>query len=69
MASTISIILAGILGGTMVLVSIPRQKCPKCLYLLPRFRKFITAKQYLSGMSFCPNCHSIISRKGHLIDR
>lgn len=42
---------------SMILIFLkPRQYCPKCCFLLPRFRMPLSLKDAISGAHRCPEC-------------
>lgn len=42
----------------------PRQRCPECGELLPKFRKLVSLQQALWGGWECPHCHADLSPDG-----
>ncbi len=51
-------LITGAFGGlaVLLLLSLPRPKCPDCAEALPRFRKPANKRQALWGGSTCPQC-------------
>jgi hypothetical protein len=63
-------IIGGVAGGLAVLIIAlvsPRQKCPNCGELLPRFRKPANRRQALWGGNTCPRCGCEVDRRGRKI--
>jgi predicted RNA-binding Zn-ribbon protein involved in translation (DUF1610 family) len=62
---------AGLVGGLVVLLIVLFKKptlCPKCGFVLPKFRKPQNRRQALWGGSTCPSCNAEIDRKGKIVE-
>lgn len=61
--------LGGGLGVFLVTFLRPRKNCPKCQYLLPRFRNPRSFREAMLGGWHCPSCGTQVARNGKaLID-
>ncbi len=63
-------IVAGLVGGLAVLLLALFKKpaqCPKCGFVLPKFRKPQNSKQALWGGYTCPSCNAEVDRKGRIV--
>jgi hypothetical protein len=65
-------LVAGLAVGVVmviVVVLLPRKKCPQCGTLLPRFRTPQNARQMLWGGWTCPQCGLALDRRGRKVER
>lgn len=63
-------LIAGLIGGIAVLLFAllkKPMKCPKCGFVLPKFRKPQSSKQAMWGGCTCLNCGAEVDRSGNLI--
>jgi transposase len=63
--------VAGLVGGLAVLLVALLKKptlCPKCGFVLPRFRRPQNKRQALRGGYTCPGCNAEIDRKGRIVE-
>jgi hypothetical protein len=67
-------ILGGLIGGVvaslavpLVMLLMPRRKCPECGEQLPRFRSPANARQGLWGGWTCPKCGCEVDRRGRKV--
>ncbi len=51
----------------ILLVLLPRCRCPKCRERLPRLRVPTSGRQFLQGGWTCPGCGSELDRQGRVI--
>ena len=64
-------VIGGLIGGLAALVIAfvkPRQHCPECGELFPRFRMPANLRQTLLGGGTCAKCGCEVDRRGHKVE-